>query len=74
MTAIETARNFASLMETAAFAGPVKGKDLAARKVEWFLTNTGYFGGPAPTIEEARAAAKRAWGDNIPADVAEALA
>jgi hypothetical protein len=72
--AIATARNFASLMETAAFAGPVRDRDVAARKVEWYLTQTPYWGGPPPTLEEARRAAKRAWGDDIPEDVAKALA
>ena len=75
MTAIETANNFASLMETASFGGPgCEGKAINARKVSWYLTQTPYWGGPPPTVEEARAAAKRAWGDRVPADVAEALA
>lgn len=71
--AIETARHFAALMKTAALAGPIGGKDISARKVEWYLTQTGYWGGPPPTLEEARAAAKRAWGDRIPAEIEEAL-
>ena len=73
MTAVETARKFAQLMETAAMAGPVRDRDVAARKVEWHLTNTPYWGGPPPTREEAQKAARRAWGDDIPADIASAL-
>ena len=73
MTAVETARKFAQLMETAAMAGPVRDRDISARKVEWYLTNTPYWGGPPPTLEEAQKAARRAWGYDIPADVSAAL-
>ena len=71
--AIATAAKFANLMETAAFAGPVNGRDIAARKVQWYLTNTEYWGGPPPTLEAAQKAARRAWGDNIPPEIVTAL-
>jgi len=73
-TAINTARTFANMMEVAAMGGPVWDRDVDARKVEWYLTRTGYWGGPPPTLDEARKAAKRAWGDDIPACIQAALA
>lgn len=71
--AFETATSFARLMETAAFAGPVQGKDTAARTVAHHLANTGLYGGPPPTLDEARYAAKRAWGKDIPSEIYRAL-
>jgi hypothetical protein len=71
--AIDTAAKFADFMEIAAFAGPVRGRDIAARRVQWFLTNTEYWGGPPPTLEEAQKAARHAWGDSIPPEIVTAL-
>ncbi len=80
MTALDTARNFQNLMDTASFGttfGPsIRGceaRATAAMKVCCYLTDSGYFGGPPPTHEEALKHAARAWPGGVPADVVEAL-
>jgi len=79
-TPADTARSFQRLMETAAHGAETgrserdcENKALAAMKVASFLDQAGYWGGPPATLEEAKAAAKRAWGDSVPEDVAAAL-
>jgi hypothetical protein len=74
------AQDFADLMTRAAYGAP-SGRDaaacearaLAAQKVACHLTQTGYWGGPPPTREEAVKQAARAWGDDVPVEVATAL-
>lgn len=78
--AAETARNFQNLMQKAGFGASngssvigCEARATAAMKVHCYLTNSGYWGGPPPTREEALKHAKRAWLDDIPEDVASAL-
>ena len=72
--AIKTAEAFADLMDRAAAGGP-GGDDRSwnAMKVVFYLTDSFYWGDPAPTVEEAILAARRAWGDDIPDTIRAAL-
>lgn len=79
-SAAKTARDFQKLMEKASFgasngqsARDCESRASAAMKVHCYLTNSGYWGGPPPTREEALKHAKRAWLDDIPEEVASAL-
>lgn len=71
--AARTALRYVHLMETAALAGPVEGKDVEARVVYCHLAHKSLAGGPPPTHEKACRAARRAWPRGVPADVSRAL-
>ncbi|WP_306150693.1 hypothetical protein [Roseovarius sp. MMSF_3281] len=78
--AAKVAFDFEGLMKTAAHgaadgrgARDCENKATAAMKVGHYIQQTGYWGGPPPTLEEAQKAAFRAWGDKIPTEITEAL-
>jgi hypothetical protein len=80
MTAIETCEKLEALMWLAANGAPYA-RDAracedaahAAFIVSCYLRGCGYWGGPAPTREQAQKAAMRAWGGRVPDDVRSAL-
>lgn len=80
MTAIKTASDFARLMESAAH-GANTGRDATAcearaQGARWvcaYLGGHSMFGSPV-SREDAIKGASRAWGGDIPADIAAALA